>query len=66
MKESERDLKLTEEELFRLENDPKSKPSALSLQRSLLNASEMKLEQSQKHLKTTLETIDAMAMRLQR
>jgi hypothetical protein len=66
LKEAERDLTLTEEALFVLENDPKSKPSALSLQRALLAASEAKLEQSQKKLKETLNTIDEMAARLQR
>ena len=64
--EAERDLKLTEEELQRLENDPKTKPGQLSLQRSLMIASETKLEQAQTKLKKTLVNIDSMAARLQR
>ncbi len=64
--EAERDLKLTEEELFRLENDPKTKPATLSMQKTMMHASEAKLEQAQTHMKTTLENIDGMAARLQR
>jgi hypothetical protein len=66
MMEAERDLKLTEEELFRLENNPKSKPATLSMQKTMMMASEAKLEKAQKQLTTTLESIDSMAARLQR